>query len=90
MQLRELENVRAAVLRAVARLAGRRTVQIIQRQLNHRKHLRGMKGIEIWINIKMQTGIKYIPALESFMARDYLKQIVHLKKNTNARNAAEK
>ena len=32
-----------------------------------------MKGIKIWTNIKMQTGIKYIPALGSFMVRDYFK-----------------
>ena len=49
-----------------------------------------MKGIKIWTNIKMRTDIKYIPALESFMVRDYLKQTVHLRKNTNVRNAAEK
>lgn len=54
------------------------------------KYLCGTKGIKIWTNIKMQTGIKYIPALGSFMVRDYLKQTVHLRKNTNVRNAAEK
>ena len=56
----------------------------------NKNQLCGTKGIKIWTNIKMQTGIKYIPALGSFMVRDYLKQTVHLRKNTNVRNAAEK
>ena len=39
----------------------------LQSDINHCKHPCGMKGIKIWTNIKMQTGIKYIPALGSFM-----------------------
>lgn len=49
------------------------------------KHLRGMEEIKIRINIKMQTDIKYIPALGSSVVKK-----MYLKKSINARNAAEK
>lgn len=64
---------------------GVKDLYIFQHRLNHGKHLRGMEEIKIRINIKMQTDIKYIPALGSSVVKK-----MYLKKNINARNAAEK